>query len=146
MKKVLALKIILILALFAIILSSCGADDSLSFKNQSGFDVHNVYFSEEHRENWGDAKNYNIVENNITFFFNLEGLKGDDPAAMKNYDIGIVDENGLNYDIFGVALGAGYKIILEPADGGIAKITVTDKENNTVTYEGVCYMEDEAVG
>ena len=52
----------------------------------------------------GRREEHNIVENNITFF-NLEGLKGDDPAAIKNYDIGIVDENGLNYDIFGVALG-----------------------------------------
>lgn len=146
MKKILAVKILLTLALFSVILSSCGADDSLSFKNQCGFDVHSVYFSEEMKDSWGDRKNYSIVNNGNTFYFNLEGLKGDDPTALRTYDIGIVDENSMNYDIFGVTLGAGYKIVLEPADSEIAKITVTDKENKTVSYEGICYIQDTAEG
>ena len=56
MKKVIVVKILLSLALFAIILSSCGADDSLSFKNQCGFDVHSVYFSEEQKDSWVTQK------------------------------------------------------------------------------------------
>ena len=143
MKKIRIAALIVAAVIFAALLCACGEEHEyeLFFHNSVGIKVDSLYFSASTNDTWGSAVNFAPISVDATIHFDFDSMNvdGDGPGV---YDIGAVDETGLNYDIFEVTLAVGDTITLYPAEGEIARITVTHADGTASDYEGFAYMED----
>ncbi len=133
MKKLFA--ILLVLAL-AVGLCACGDSDSVKFRNDLDAEVKGVFVSPSSElEDWGESVNYAPIRSgsSVNIDFDRFAVEGE-----TLYDVGAVDENELNYDIYEVPLQVGDTMALS-VDGEAAILTVTDKDGAVKTYEGYAY-------
>ena len=140
---VLALAAVIVLAL----LCACGEEHEyqLFFSNKTGVKVDSLYFSSSSIETWGDRVNFAQISVDATIHFDFDSMNvdGDGPGV---YDIGAVDENGINYDVFEVDLAVGDTITLYPQNGEEAVLSVTHADGTVSDYSGFAYAEGEAAG
>lgn len=80
----------------------------LQFKNELPTAV-NVYFSCAADDDWGEKPTRVGVKSGVRFGLNFSDFDG---ASGKKADIGAIDENSVNYDIYEVVLNEGDSIIL----------------------------------
>ena len=100
MKKFAAL--ILALLLLAS-LCACGPSESVTFKNDLPTTVHSIYISPTTDEEWADPLNYALLKSGSSISISFQKFAGD----TAYYDIGVVDENAMNYDVYDVPLAIG---------------------------------------
>ncbi len=131
MKKLIAL--LLAVLLFAS-LCACGSGESVTFKNDLSSAIHGVYISPSTDEEWTDRLNYAILRSGGSITIDFDKFAGETPY----YDIGVVDENNMNYDIYEVPLAVGDTLALS-AENDVAVLTVTGQDGTVNTYDGYVY-------
>ena len=133
--------VILALALIAL-LTACGGDSEtaeLSFTNNLGTEVHNIYLSPCDADNWSDPASLSKVKSGRTVAFDFTAAGKD--AGPGCYDFGVIDEDAVNYDLYAVDLTVGDKISLS-GDKNAATFTVTHADGTADTFEALIYIED----
>ena len=134
MKKRIALLLAAVLLLALCACSSKPSEDVV-FQNDLPTVVHSLYISPVTEEEWADPVNYARLSPGSSIHIDFERFAGDGAE----YDIGVVDENNMNYDVYNVPLAIGDKLALS-ADGETAILTVTSADgSSTETYEGYVY-------
>ena len=122
--------------MLAAVLGGCGGGSSkdfdLHFKNDLDVEIHGVYVSPVEDDTWGDKLNLSVVKSGSTIGFDFTKI-GED-AGPDTYDIGVIDENAINYDIGGVDLEGGDTITLS-GDEEEAVITVTHADGKKDSYD-----------
>lgn len=102
----------------------------LAFRNELDFSLGGAYFSAAELNEWGEPALTALPggqEKELTF----EQL-GVQPGV--NADIGAVDENGINYDVFGVILWPGDCVILKgDHDSGLFTVVHSDGSRDIYT-------------
>lgn len=136
MKKLIAL--LLAVLLFAS-LCACGSGESVTFKNDLSSSIHGVYISPTTDEEWTDRLNYAIIRAGGSITIDFEKFAGDTPY----YDVGVVDENNMNYDVYEVPLAIGDTLALS-AENDVAVLTVTSTDGSVKTYDGYAYEGEES--
>ena len=125
------------------VMCSCGEEHEyqLFFHNSTGVKVDSLYFSSAANDTWGNPVNLASISVDATIHFDFDSMNvdGEGPGV---YDIGAVDETGINYDIFEVDLAVGDTITLYPAEGEAARISVSHADGTSTDYEGFAYMGD----
>ncbi len=118
------------------------ATKQLFFRNQTGIAIDSIYISSSELDTWGNPiNNTKIVANStIQFSFDSTNLDGIGPGR---YDIGLVDEIGLNYDIFDVSLAYGDTITIFPSNGENFTLFVDHSDGTSNDYVGWVYAEEE---
>ena len=83
-------------------------DFAVSFSNEIVAGLLELYISSSELETWGEPAYYDIASGETVeiFFYEFGGIHGE------LYDIGTIDNNGVNYDCFEVVLLEGDKITL----------------------------------
>lgn len=133
MKKVLSILMILLLLVG---LCACGNENAedVSFKNDLKSVIHGVHISASSSDSWSDPLNYAQLSVGSTIHIDFEKFAGDSPV----YDVGIIDENGVNYDIYEVTLTIGDALVLSGDENG-ATLTITGKDGSVKTYDAYVY-------
>ena len=131
MKKVLAL---LTAALLLLALCACELSESVSFKNELSTVIHSVYISPVEDENWTDPLNYAKLSVGSSIFIDTDRFVGSGTL----YDVGVVDENNMNYDVYDVPLSAGDTLTLKGNANG-ATLTVKTQDGGETTYTAYIY-------
>ena len=109
-------------ALFA--LTACEAvPKDISFKNELNVSV-NIYFGRSDDDEWNDKPTAENIRSGGEIAFGFSKL---DSASGKKFDIGAIDENSINYDVYDVVLVSGDTVTLS-GDAGGAKFTITHSD------------------
>ena len=139
MKRIFA--VVLVVLVICLALVSCGKakQTDLSFTNKLSTVAHSVYISHESESEWGDPINNARVSSGSTIYFDFDKLGNYGPGM---YDVAVVDENNINYDVYEVTLAKGDNITFS-ASGETAIVTVTGADGATATYEGISYSGDD---
>lgn len=141
MKKLTAVFCIVIAALM-LSLSACGAPKTyeLNFKNELSSTLHQLFISPSDSEVWGDDEliGSRVLRSGGTVKFDFEKFGGQDGGI---YDIGTIDENGMNYDCYEVELHIGDSIALSGSSEA-ATFTVTHQDGTTTPYQADVYAND----
>ena len=133
MKKAFA---ILLAVLLLVSLCACGESNAeeIIFKNDLKSVLHGVHVSPANAEEWGDPLNYANLSVGSSIHIDFEKFAGDSPV----YDIGLIDENGVNYDIYEVTLTIGDTLIIS-GDGESATLTVKGVDGSEKSYTADVY-------
>ena len=133
MKKLSA--ILLALALLAG-LCACSSEpaEDVTFKNDLTTVIHSLYISPSSEDEWKDPLNYAKLSVGSSIHIDFEKFA----SEGSTYDVGAVDENNLNYDIYDVPLAIGDTLALS-ANGETAILTITAADGTVTTYEGYTY-------
>ena len=106
---------ILMAAVMLLSLCACGSGgedaEDVVFQNDLDVVIHSIYISSSTEDEWGD------------------------PAY---YDVGVVDENNVNYDVYEVSLAIGDTLARSESDG-TPVLTVTGTDGKTATYDVYAY-------
>ena len=87
---------------------------------------------------WADSISSSKISSGSTIHFDFEKI-GDGPGV---YDIGVIDENAMNYDAYEVPLAVGDNIsVLGTADE--ASVVITHEDGTTTTYDAYIYANGE---
>lgn len=135
MKKLTVL--LLTLALLAT-LCACGNRESVVFQNDLSTDIHGIYISPVSEEEWSDPLNYAVLKAGASITIDFQKFAGETPY----YDVGTVDKNGMNYDVYDVPLAIGDKLALS-AEGETVTLTVTGADGTVKSYDGYAYNADD---
>lgn len=108
----------------------------LNFINGTDAELAELYFSPVTDTEWGEPVEYDIPAG-ASVDVNLTDLSSE-------YDVGVVDEDGINYDIWNVEIWDGDVLTLMQGDGemtGILRVVHADGE--TEAYEAEVYSSDD---
>ena len=111
------------------------------FENQTGKAIDGLYISTPDTMSWGDKLNKDIIRSGGSLDISKDTLTSEDGI----YDVGAIDEEGLNYDIFEVKIHAGDTLVLTRNEEE-AILTVTSAEGDKEEYKGEAYLDDEEDG
>jgi plastocyanin len=137
MKK--AVVAIILIAVLCFTRLACSAKETeLSFTNKRGTVAHSVYISHESESEWGEPINSAKISNGSTIRFDFKDVSANGPGV---YDVAVVDENNMNYDVYEVTLAIGDNITFS-VSGETAIVTITSSSGGTTTYEGISYSGD----
>ena len=122
--------------------AACGEESTadLSFTNSIDTSVHNLYISDSTADDWGDPVTFARVDSGHTIRINFDRI-GED-AGPGNYDIGAINEDRWNFDVYDVPLAVGDQIELSGGVDG-ATYTVTHADGTADTYEAEVYEDTE---
>jgi len=108
------------------------------FENQTGKAIDGLYISTPDSMSWGDKLNKDIIRSGGSLDISKDTLTSEDGI----YDVGAIDEDGLNYDIFEVKIKAGDTLVLTRNEEE-AVLTVTSADGDKEEYKGEAYLDDE---
>lgn len=131
MKKTIA---VLLAVLLLTCLCACGAKDDVVFKNDLSVVLCGVHISPSSEDTWGDALNYARLSAGSSIHIDFERFGYDGDA----YDVGLIDENSRNYDVYDVSLSVGDTLSISEKDGG-AVLTVTGADGSAKEYPAYVY-------
>lgn len=110
---------------------------ALTFINGCGCDIIELYVSPSGESEWGKCMGFVDADESFEFEFDeLDGEPGD------SFDIGALDADNMNYDVYDVLLSSGDVIELKP-DGDEFICTVTHENGSFEEYPVDCYPSDE---
>ena len=107
------------------------------FENQTGKAIDGLYISTPDSMSWGDKLNKDIIRSGGSLDISTDNLTSEDGI----YDLGAIDEDGLNYDIFEVKIHAGDTLVLTRNEEE-AVLTVTSADGDKEEYKGEAYLDD----
>ncbi len=136
------MKRIIILALAAVLLlgllTACGdtTPPDLTFTNHLESRIDNLYVSPADQDEWNDPVTTSTISKGSTFKMNFDKLgEGAGPGI---YDVGAIDENGMNYDMYEVDLQVGDQIDLS-GNADAATFVITRADGTSETVEAYIY-------
>ena len=106
------------------------------FQNTLDTDLKELYIS--NGDQWGDTVNDDAIPAGEGIILPISVLS-DGPGT---YEIGALDENGKNYDVYGVPLD-GTRMVGLSAQDDTAFIVLIDGDGKTETFEGKAYIPEE---
>ena len=106
----------------------------VTVQNNLDTEIHSFYVSSPSSDSWGERVNSSHIAAGAALRLDSSCLVD----GNGSYDIAAVDENKMNYDIYGVELAAGDTIAIS-ADGDVSTITV----NGSSVYTGEAYIPEE---
>ena len=109
-------------------------EGAILVSNGLSAEIHSLYVTSQDNESWGDRVNSEHIPSGGSITLDGSVLTEGDGV----YDVAAVDENNMNYDVYGVKLKAG-DFILISADGEIASVTVNGED----VYTGSAYIPEE---
>ena len=117
------------------------APTGVVFVNGLETTVDSLYITSVTDSEWGEPIAESILPEQIAelAFADFNGESG------YVFDVGVVDENGMNYDIWNVELTDGDELRLT-GDGEIGDLIVTHADGTTSEYEAVVYSENDQPG
>lgn len=115
-------------------LCACGASHELSFANNLDTTIHNVYINPSDEADWADSISSSKISSGSSFEFDFEAI-GEGPGI---YDIGVIDENAMNFDAYEVPLAVGDTITVDGTAEGASYI-ITHKDGSSTTYDAYIY-------
>lgn len=121
-----------VILLFTAAFSLCACDSSpkeLQFKNELDTTV-NVYFSSAADDEWSDKPTRIGVRSGAQFGLDFSDFDG---SSGKKTDIGAIDENSVNFDVYEVVLNEGDLIVLSGSESD-AVFTITHSDGTSSTY------------
>ena len=135
--------VLLAALMLSFLLAACGKEKpyELHFKNGLSAKLHQIFISPSDSETWGGEDNLiNLADVGAgsTIGFDFSKFGGTDGGT---YDIGTIDENGMNYDCYEVVLKTGDEISLVPSGDG-AIFTVTHQDGTYVDVEADVYPNE----
>jgi hypothetical protein len=110
----------------------------LHFKNSLEDRVDNMYITAPDNESWGDPITSNVIDKGHTIGFDFRKFDG---TSGNTYDIGLIDQNGMDYDFYEVVLTTG-DTIEAVGNADAAKITVTHADGTKSEYDAIIYAEE----
>ncbi len=127
---------ILLAVLLLAALTACESKPSndVTFKNSLSSAIHSVYISPSTDEDWTDPLNYAVLSKGSSITIDFSKFAGNSPI----YDIGVVDENAMNYDVYEIPLAIGDTLILS-GDANGATLTVRGTDGKEASYEAYIY-------
>ena len=133
MKKSFVLALVLAMLLLLCACSS-GPKEEVTFQNDLEVKLHSIYISPVTDEDWTEPLNYAALSSGSSIHIAFEKFAGDSAY----YDIGVVDENGMNYDAYDVVLSIGDTLALSGSLDA-ATLTVTAADGSQKTYDAFVY-------
>lgn len=136
---------VLLAVLFAASLAACGGGEkkadanAVYFTNNLDSEVHNFYISPTDLDTWGDPMTDGIIKKGRTVTIDFDKVVNGEGT----YDIGAIDENYMNYDLYGVDIHLRDTIILEGTAEG-ATYTIEHEDGSSNTYDAEVYKEQNA--
>ena len=134
----------LLMVLLAASLTACGGGgkknsnaNALYFTNNLNSEVHNFYVSPTDTDAWGDPLTDGIIKKGRTATIDFNKVVNGEGT----YDIGAIDENYMNYDLYGVDIHLRDTIILEGSAEG-ATFTIEHDDGTTSTYDAYIYKSE----
>ena len=106
------------------------------FQNTLDAAIDGLYISNS--DSWGDPVNDDAIEAGGNAILKISVL----PDGPGTYDVGVLDENGRNYDIYDVPLD-GTRLVAISAVDDTAFIVLIDADGQTETFEGEAYDSEE---
>ena len=132
--RVFALLLTLVLALCLMTACGEGSTSELSFENKLSTTIDNIYISDVNSDSWGDPVNLAKVNSGHSIQFDFSKFNGQ-PGT---YDIGAIDENAMNYDIYEVPLAIGDQISVS-GNSSSATYTMTHADGTSDQYDAYIY-------
>ena len=134
MKKRIAWLLAAALLLIPVLCACDGADavttDYIYFKNDTGYKAPGFYPSTAEEEEWGEKLNWGeFVGVGGRIHINVEKLVN----GAGQYDVGAIDERGLNYEVYDVDLAPGDVISLRAEDAPPSASSRTSRAARTPT-------------
>lgn len=133
MKKTIA---ILLAVLLMVGLCACGESNAedIAFKNDLDSELHGVHITDSSESEWGDPLNYAKLSAGSTIYIDFAKFAGESGL----YDIGLIDGNSVNYDVYEVTLNIGDKVTISGnADG--ATLIVKSADGSEKSYDVIIY-------
>ncbi|MBR5949786.1 MAG: hypothetical protein IKZ82_14260 [Clostridia bacterium] len=128
--------ILLLSAIFS--LYGCeSAPKELQFKNELKTTV-NIYFSNALDDDWSDKPTRTGIRGGAQVGLNFSDFDG---ASGKKTDIGAIDENSVNYDIYDVVLIRGDLIVLTGDENG-ARFVITHSDGTSSIFSAIIKPSD----
>lgn len=128
---------IAVLALtMALSLYACTSAPSVKFENQLRVAADSIYICPSSQSTWGDPVNFASVGKGNSVHFTMERLADD---GTHIFDVGVVGNNNMNYDVYEVYLEAEYTMVIRSSgdtESDSVTLTVTDTEGNERIYTG----------
>ena len=122
--------------------AGCGDDSGdgfeLHFKNAMEVRIDNVYITPPENEYWGDPITIAPVQKGHTIGFDFKKFDG---VSGNIYDIGLIDENAMDYDLYEVVLTTGDTMEMT-GNADAAKLTVTHADGTKTEYEAIIYPDE----
>lgn len=112
--------------------------NNIFFENKTGEQIDGIYVSSGNSDKWGGKLNEDAIKSGSTLTIPKEKLVDGEGS----YDIGAIDHNGQNYDIYEVDISFGDTITLS-SENGYAVITVTSSDGDKKDYTGEKIYKDE---
>ena len=138
MKKTIGI-ILAVLMLTALCACGIGEDvDCIYFQNDTGAKIHGLHITSASSDSWGDPLNYADISVGSKIIVDMEKLT-EGPGV---YDVGAIDENGMNYDVYEVTLNIDDTIRLS-AEDDTAILIVTSADGGSETYYGLAYPQED---
>ncbi len=106
------------------------------FQNTLDVALNGLYIS--NTDEWGDRVNEDAIAAGDAFILDISKLS-DGPGT---YDVGAIDENGRNYDVYEVPLD-GKRLVGISSEGDEAYIVLIDENGETETFTGKAYDSEE---
>ncbi len=129
---------ILMAAVMLLSLCACGSGgedaEDVVFQNDLDVVIHSIYISSSTEDEWGDPVNSAKLNSGSSTHIDFDKFAGDGAY----YDVGVVDENNVNYDVYEVSLAIGDTLALSESDG-TPVLTVTGTDGKTATYDVYAY-------
>lgn len=134
-------KLVMTLMVFGVLLSlvGCLPSKDLTFKNSLNSNLTGIHLSLSEKEEWGEKINQEHINKGKSFSFNFSDLGTDMGPGV--YDLGTIDEDAMNYDVYELELKEGDTIELT-CIGETAVAVVTHKDGSTTRYEGITYPNE----
>ena len=131
------MSILVVLLLMLSLFSACslGKSHDLTFDNQLSTEMHQICISSTDSSTWGDAVNSSKIAAGRSFSFDFSDFDG---SSGSLYDIGTIDENSDNYDVYEVTLTEGDTIALS-GSADSATFTVTHADGTSDSYDAITY-------
>lgn len=108
------------------------APKDFSFKNELNTPV-NIYFSRSDDDEWSDKPTAENVRSGGEVGISFEKI---DSSSGKKFDIGAIDENSINYDVYEVVLVSG-DIVALTGDSSSAKFIITHEDGTQTEFSAL---------
>ena len=106
----------------------------VTFTNSVGSTLSGVYISSVSEEDWSDKLNSGSVRDGASIRIPFDSFSD----GGSEYDVGFIDANGVNYDIFGVTLHAGDALALI-GDSSAARLVIRGADGSERSYAADVY-------